>query len=64
MGFFFYNGSTITVSTTVEEQAFRPELRCQTNGLQSVRENPKIGLVDHNILHLPSIVIAISDTKT
>jgi len=33
-------------------------------GLKSVRENPKIGLVDHNILHLPSIVIAISDTKT
>ncbi len=34
----FYGDSTITVSTTVEEQAFslpRAALRCQTNGLSA-----------------------------
>src|SRR5712691_6978757 len=30
-----YGSSTITVSTTVEEQAFRPALRCKTNGLSA-----------------------------
>src|SRR5713101_5771077 len=29
-----YSGSTISVATTVEEQALRPALRCKTNGLQ------------------------------
>ncbi len=30
-----YSDSTIAVSATVEEQAFRPALRCQTNGLSA-----------------------------